>query len=258
MTKPYDAAGRCRRPLDDGRHRRLGRPVHARLRFHDQSDHRPRRQLAGRRLRHPESHHGHPGGRQLLGRRKDQRSGCRSASKRKSPADRWRIKEFLHHDRHRPSEIRRPSRRVLRFAPTTSTSTTMPIASTLGPRSMSTWMPWWEAEVGDNSLANKARNACRRLRDELEDQGLKHDEIFAQDRDTKMSIGFRYVARVGHRNDNHDVNEVRRTPHSMEAVAAELCRCPREMPQGSRPLRWPSRCPSPSRPAATILPWVSR
>jgi hypothetical protein len=66
---------------------------------------------------------------------------------------------------------------------------------------------WWEAAVGDNSLANKARNACRRLRDDLEDQGLKHDEIFAQDRDTKMSIGFRYVARVGHRNDNHDVNE---------------------------------------------------
>jgi hypothetical protein len=66
---------------------------------------------------------------------------------------------------------------------------------------------WWEAEVGDNSLANKARNACRRLRDELEDQGLKHDEIFAQDRDTKTSIGFRYVARVGHKNDNHDVNE---------------------------------------------------
>ena len=65
----------------------------------------------------------------------------------------------------------------------------------------------WEAAVGDNSLANKARNACRRLRDELEDRGLKHDEIFAQDRETKMSIGFRYVARVGHRNDNHDVVE---------------------------------------------------
>ena len=66
---------------------------------------------------------------------------------------------------------------------------------------------WWEAAVGDNSLANKARNACRKLRDELEDQGMKHDAIFAQDRDTKMSIGFRYVARVGHKNDNHDVNE---------------------------------------------------
>ena len=66
---------------------------------------------------------------------------------------------------------------------------------------------WWEAEVGDNSLVNKARNACRRLRDDLEDQGLKHDEIFAQDRDTKISMGFRYVARVGHKNDNHDVQE---------------------------------------------------
>jgi CARDB len=66
---------------------------------------------------------------------------------------------------------------------------------------------WWEADVGDNSLANKARNACRHLRDDLEDKGLKHDEIFAQDRDTKISIGFRYVARVGHKNDNHDIVE---------------------------------------------------
>ena len=66
---------------------------------------------------------------------------------------------------------------------------------------------WWEADVGDNSLANKARNACRHLRDDLEEKGLKHDEIFAQDRDTKISLGFRYVARVGHKNDNHDVQE---------------------------------------------------
>jgi hypothetical protein len=77
----------------------------------------------------------------------------------------------------------------------------------IGPKKHVDMDAWWEADVGDNSLANKARNACRRLRDELDDKGLKHDEIFAQDRDTKMSIGFRYVARVGHRNDNHDVNE---------------------------------------------------
>jgi hypothetical protein len=92
---------------------------------------------------------------------------------------------------------------------------------------------WWEAPVGDNSLANKARNACRRLRDELEDQGLKHDAIFAQDRDTKMSISFRYVARVGHKNDNlHDIDEYGATTiqwkQSQPTYADVFVRCRKE------------------------------
>jgi hypothetical protein len=66
---------------------------------------------------------------------------------------------------------------------------------------------WWVAEVKDNSIGNRARNACRNLRKDLEAQGLSHDEIFGQDRDTVLSTEFRYVARVGHKNDNHDVNE---------------------------------------------------
>ena len=66
---------------------------------------------------------------------------------------------------------------------------------------------WWTVEVNNNSIATRARNACRKLRDELEDQGLKHDQIFGQDRNTTMPTEFRYVARVAHKNDNHDVNE---------------------------------------------------
>jgi len=66
---------------------------------------------------------------------------------------------------------------------------------------------WWTVEVNGNSIATRARNACRNLRKELEQQGLKHDEIFGQDRNTAFSTEFRYVARVGHKNDNHDVNE---------------------------------------------------
>jgi hypothetical protein len=66
---------------------------------------------------------------------------------------------------------------------------------------------WWTMDVGNNSIGNRARNACRNLRKELEDQGLKHDEIFAQDRNTTLPTEFRYVARVGHKKPNHDVNE---------------------------------------------------
>jgi hypothetical protein len=66
---------------------------------------------------------------------------------------------------------------------------------------------WWTVEVKDNSIGTRARNACRDLRKDLEAQGLSHDEIFAQDRNTVLSTDFRYVARVGHKNDNHDVNE---------------------------------------------------
>ena len=43
---------------------------------------------------------------------------------------------------------------------------------------------WWTVEVNDNSIATRARNACRLKRKELEDQGLSHKQIFAQDRAT--------------------------------------------------------------------------
>ncbi len=66
---------------------------------------------------------------------------------------------------------------------------------------------WWTVAVKDNSIGTRARNACRNLRKELEAGGLSHDEIFAQDRNTVLATDFRYVARVGHKNDNHDVNE---------------------------------------------------
>lgn len=64
---------------------------------------------------------------------------------------------------------------------------------------------WWTVEVNDNSIATRARNACRLKRKELEDQGLSHKQIFAQDRATTMPTDFRYVARVGHR--SHDLQE---------------------------------------------------
>lgn len=66
---------------------------------------------------------------------------------------------------------------------------------------------WWTAEVKNNSIGTRARNACRNLRHDLEAQGLGHDEIFGQDRNTILATDFRYVARVGHKNNNHDVNE---------------------------------------------------
>ncbi|WP_374653317.1 CARDB domain-containing protein [Dongia sp.] len=66
---------------------------------------------------------------------------------------------------------------------------------------------WWTVAVGDNSLGTRARNACRNLRKELAQQGLSHDEIFSQDRQTTLPTPFRYVARVGHKNDNHDIIE---------------------------------------------------
>ncbi|NJM92494.1 MAG: hypothetical protein HC861_07615, partial [Rhodospirillaceae bacterium] len=57
------------------------------------------------------------------------------------------------------------------------------------------------------SVATRARNACRKLRGELEDQGLTRDQIFGQDRTTTLPTDFRYLARVAHKNDNKDVNE---------------------------------------------------
>ncbi|MGH6893471.1 MAG: CARDB domain-containing protein, partial [Dongiaceae bacterium] len=66
---------------------------------------------------------------------------------------------------------------------------------------------WWKMDVGDNSIGHRARNACRNMRKDLENQGFKYDEIFGQDRNTTLPTEFRYVARVAHKNDNHDVNE---------------------------------------------------
>jgi hypothetical protein len=65
----------------------------------------------------------------------------------------------------------------------------------------------WIVEVNGNSIATRARNACRDLRKKLSAQGMKHDDIFSQDRETTLPTPFRYAARVGHRNDNHDVVE---------------------------------------------------
>ncbi|MBA4096868.1 MAG: hypothetical protein C0484_08895 [Rhodospirillum sp.] len=66
---------------------------------------------------------------------------------------------------------------------------------------------WWTLEIDGTSVATRARNACRKLRGELEDQGLTRDQIFGQDRTTTLPTDFRYVARVAHKNDNKDVNE---------------------------------------------------
>jgi hypothetical protein len=64
---------------------------------------------------------------------------------------------------------------------------------------------WWTVEINDNSIATRARNACRLKRKELEDQGMGRKEIFSQDRMTTMPTDFRYVARVGHH--SHDLQE---------------------------------------------------
>lgn len=66
---------------------------------------------------------------------------------------------------------------------------------------------WWTLQIEGTSVATRARNACRKLRGELEDQGLTRDQIFGQDRATTLPTDFRYVARVAHKNDNKDVNE---------------------------------------------------
>ncbi len=67
---------------------------------------------------------------------------------------------------------------------------------------------WWTAEVSaDNSLGARARNACRNLRKELAQQGMKHAEIFSQDRSTILPTEFRYSARVAHKNDYYDLIE---------------------------------------------------
>jgi hypothetical protein len=67
---------------------------------------------------------------------------------------------------------------------------------------------WWTSEVSaNNSLGARARNACRNLRKELAQQGMKHAEIFSQDRNTILPTEFRYSARVAHHNDYYDIIE---------------------------------------------------
>jgi len=66
---------------------------------------------------------------------------------------------------------------------------------------------WWSADVGDNSIGVRARNACRNLRQKLSNEGMHYDEIFSQDRSTDLETEFRFVARVAHRNPGHDINE---------------------------------------------------
>jgi hypothetical protein len=70
---------------------------------------------------------------------------------------------------------------------------------------------WWTVEVDDNSIATRARNACRAKRKELEDQGMGRKEIFSQDRMTTMPTEFRYAARVGHR--SNDIQEIGSSIH---------------------------------------------
>jgi hypothetical protein len=70
---------------------------------------------------------------------------------------------------------------------------------------------WWTVEVNDNSIATRARNACRVKRKELEDQGMSRKQIFAQDRATSMPTEFRYAARVGHR--SNDLQEASSSIH---------------------------------------------
>jgi hypothetical protein len=67
---------------------------------------------------------------------------------------------------------------------------------------------WWSAKVtASNSIGMRARNACRNLRKELAQQGMKHAEIFGQDRSTILPTEFRYSARVAHKNDYYDLIE---------------------------------------------------
>lgn len=57
---------------------------------------------------------------------------------------------------------------------------------------------WWSVPNVNNSIGVSARNACRNLREELSQQGMSHDEIFAADRHTVLSYEFRYVAAVSY------------------------------------------------------------
>jgi hypothetical protein len=57
---------------------------------------------------------------------------------------------------------------------------------------------WWTQASVDNSIGTAARNACRNLSADLAQQGLSHDEIFAEDRHTVLPYAFRYVAAVAY------------------------------------------------------------
>jgi hypothetical protein len=57
---------------------------------------------------------------------------------------------------------------------------------------------WWTLKVTDKHMGTLARNACRKMRGELEDQGMSQDEIFGEDRHTLIPVDFRYVAAVSY------------------------------------------------------------
>jgi hypothetical protein len=57
---------------------------------------------------------------------------------------------------------------------------------------------WWTLKVTDEHMGTLARNACRKMRRELEDQGMSQDEIFGEDRHTLVPVDFRYVAAVSY------------------------------------------------------------
>ena len=66
---------------------------------------------------------------------------------------------------------------------------------------------WWTADVGNNSIATRARNACRNTFKELQQQGMSRKDIFSQDRHTTLPTEFHYVAMVDHKNPNKTVSE---------------------------------------------------
>lgn len=59
---------------------------------------------------------------------------------------------------------------------------------------------WWPLQLDgtEQGMPVAARNACRNLRKALEQQGMKQDEIFGQDRNTSLSYEFRFLAAVSY------------------------------------------------------------
>lgn len=114
---------------------------------------------------------------------------------------------------------------------------------------------WWTAEVKDNSIATRARNACRNLKLELQQQGLGREEIFGQDRNTTLPTEFHYVARVGHRNHNRDLwesGEVRVHWKQSQAIWQDInVICQRDLT--SEIGENPNPGPKPVQPASTDL-----
>ena len=84
---------------------------------------------------------------------------------------------------------------------------------------------WWTAEVGDNSIATRARNACRNTFKELQQQGKSRKDIFSKDRHTTLPTEFHYVAMVDHKNPNktlHEAGEPSRYWKQSQAVFQDI------------------------------------